>query len=196
MSPRPWLLLPLCLLLLPRGLAAQDPASSSDHPPGNVNELTLAAIRPGRDRLATVLARWGRAFTHPSPDEGDVYVWCDARQRLQFSVENSAQGARHDTIQAVTVNRLLGPLPPHCAAHLPAALARTGRGVRLGDTAQQLKQVYGKPFFDGPASWDGRDVHLIVFNFSWAGSDRPQILESSFDAAGRLVKLTLSAQYY
>ncbi|MGH9482910.1 MAG: hypothetical protein ACRD1L_12555, partial [Terriglobales bacterium] len=61
---------------------------------------------------------------------------------------------------------------------------------------QQLKQVYGKPFFEGPSSWAGHDVQLIVFNFSWAGADKPQILESSFDAAGHLVKMTLSAQYY
>ena len=173
-------------------LRAQDPASSADHPPGNVNELTLAGLQPGRSRIPDAVARWGAHWRHPSLDESDIYVWCDARRRLQIQLE--AQGSAR-RVDVVTVERLLGAPPPDCTTTLPANLARTGRGVRLGDTAERLKAVYGKPFFVGPSSWHGREVNFIVFNFSWAGDDVPQILESSFDA-GRLVKMTLSAHYY
>lgn len=184
--------LALVLLIAAAGLRAQDPASSSDHPAGNVNELTLMGLRPGRSRIPAAIARFGPGWRHPSPDESDLYLWCDARSRLQLSLEAKPDGL----IQVVTVNRLYTAPPGGCGAVLREAAARTGRGVRLGDTAARLKAVYGKPFFEGPSSWDGRDVRFIVFNFSWAGTDKPQILESSFDAQDRLVKMTLSAEYY
>ena len=185
------------MLVLGSAIRAQDPHSSSDRPPGNVNELTLAGIRPGRDRIHSAAARLGPHWFHPSRDEDDVYDWCDARTHLQVELEAPRSGVIH----VVTVNRLLqmppgAPAAGGCRAHLSASLARTGRGIRLGDPARRLEAVYGHPFFDGPASWQGRNVHLIVYNFSWAGARKPQILESSFDARGRLVKMTLSADYY
>lgn len=170
---------------------AQDPATSADRPPGNVNELTLAGLRPGQSHVADAVARWGDTWRHPSKDEQDLYVWCDARRHLRVQLE--VRGSAH-TIDVVTVERL-NTAPSNCSAALPATVGRTGRGVRLGDTPARLKTVYGKPFFSGPSSWRGHSVELIVFNFSWAGDNVPQILESSF-ASGRLVKMTLSAQYY
>lgn len=191
-----WLALGMSVMALAAALAgplqAQDPASSADHPPGNVNELTLAGLQPGRSRIPDAVARWGAHWRHPTRDESDIYVWCDARRRLQIQLEAKGSARRVDV---VTVERLLGAPPPDCTTTLPANVARTGRGVRLGDTAERLKAVYGKPFFTGPSSWHGREVNFIVFNFSWAGDGVPQILESSFDA-GSLVKMTLSANYY
>ncbi|HXE30299.1 MAG TPA: hypothetical protein VN515_00705 [Terriglobales bacterium] len=189
-----WLLaLAMGSAVLPASARAQDPSSSADHPPGNVNELTLAGLRPGASRISAAIARFGRHWRHPTPDEADLYIWCDARNRLQLSLEAKPDG----TIQVVTVDRLWdAPAAGACGATLPEEVGRTGRGVRLGDTVARLDGVYGHPFFDGPSSWDGHDVHFVVFNFSWAGTDKPQILESSFDDAGKLVKLTLSAEYY
>jgi hypothetical protein len=189
---RRWLLLLTALALLATLSAlGQDPASSADHPPGNVNELTLAGLRPGVARLRTAEARWGRQWSHPDSDESDVYVWCDAATGLQISLEAGADG----TIRVVTVEKV-AIAKPHCTARLPLATARTGRGIKLGDTEAQLLRTYGKPFFSGPSSLDGHNVKLVVFNFSWAGSDKPQILESTFNAAGKLVKMTLSSEYY
>lgn len=186
-----WLALVLALGLAVM-LPAQDPSSSADHPRGNVNELTLAGLRPGQSLIAQAVARWGEHWYHPTRDERDIYIWCDARQHI--SVQLEARGSAQK-IDVVTVERLLGTPPASCTASLPADVTRTGRGVRLGDSAQRLKAVYGTPFFTGPSSWRGHEVQFIVFNFSWAGDDVPQILESSFDA-GRLVKMTLSAEYY
>ncbi|HET9785209.1 MAG TPA: hypothetical protein VFP94_09680 [Terriglobales bacterium] len=214
------------LVALP--LLAQDPASSADHPPGNVNELTLAGLQPGSSRLATAEARWGKQWTHPDADERDVYVWCDAHSRLRISLEAGGGTVRVVTVEhlrdkAVDTRHLTRVAPDGrpapwlrspaagarsapgaselpraggCMAHLPASVAHTGRGVRLGASEAQLLHAYGKPFFSGPSSLDGHNVKLVVFNFSWAGSDKPQILESTFNAAGKLVKMTLSAEYY
>lgn len=181
----------LLLALAPAATRAQDPASSSDHPAGNINELTLAGLRPGATRIATARARLGPHWRHPSPDEKDIFIWCDAHSGLRLQLEApSGQPIAVVTIEALGKADAVG-----CAARLPPTLARTGRGVRLGDSPAQLKKVYGTPFFQGPSSWEGRDAQLIVFNFSWAGSDKPQILESTFEN-GRLAKMTLSAQYY
>lgn len=177
---------------------AQDPADSYDHPAGNVNELTLAGLRPGRSTIAQAEALWGRQWHHPARDEDDVYVWCDASSHIELSLEATvAQPPRRGgEIRVVTVSRMPPALPVGaCSAVLGKGAASTGRGVRLGDSPQRLKQVYGKPFFTGPSTWNGRDVNMIVFNFSWAGTSKPQILESSF-AGGKLVKMTLSAEYY
>ncbi|MGH9520721.1 MAG: hypothetical protein ACRD2D_13770 [Terriglobales bacterium] len=176
---------------LPRA-QAQDPGSSSDRPAGNVNELTLAGLRPGASSIAEAITRLGSHWRHPSADEQDIYIWCDARTGLQLQIEAPAD--QH--IEVVTIESAPGsPAASRCKARLPATLARTGRGVRLGATPAQLKKAYGTPFFQGPSSWHGRDAELIVFNFSWAGSNKPQILESTFEH-GHLAKMTLSAQYY
>lgn len=171
---------------------AQDPADSYDHPAGNVNELKLAGLQPGRSTVAEAEALWGKQWHHPSRDEDDVYVWCDTHSHIQLSLEATRAGL----IRVVTVSRMPPALPVGaCTAVLGKRAATTGRGVRLGDSPERLQHVYGKPFFTGPSSWNGRDVNMIVFNFSWAGTSKPQILESSF-AGGKLVKMTLSAEYY
>lgn len=182
----------LVLTLTLAGAQAQDPASSSDHPAGNVNELTLAGLRPGASSIAEAITRLGSQWRHPSADEKDIYVWCDARTGLQLQIEAPAD----QPIEVVTIESAPAPLAANtCNARLPVNLARTGRGARLGASPVQLKRIYGTPFFQGPSSWHGRDAELIVFNFSWAGSNKPQILESTFEH-GHLAKMTLSAQYY
>lgn len=176
------------------GARAQDPAASADHPPGNVNELTLAGLRPGRSTIQMAEARLGASWHHPSSDEKDLYIWCDPHTRLQVQLEVTPRGM----IRVVTVERVPKPAASaaSCDAKLAAGLGHTGRGVALGDSAERLKRTYGTPFFTGPSSWRGKTVQMIVYNFSWAGADKPQILESSFNGEGQLVKMTLSAEYY
>lgn len=161
-----------------------------DHPAGNVNELTLAGLRPGRSTLHEAVRHFGAHWLHPTPQETDLYLWSDPARHLLISVEVNRQGE----IRVVSVTRTDRDTSTPSA--LPVRAETTGRGVRLGDTEQKLRHVYGKPFFEGPSSLGGHDVHLIVYNFSWAGAGKPQILESSFDSTGHLVKMTLSADYY
>lgn len=178
------------LLALSVFVGAQGAGNNPDHPAGNVNELTLAGLRPGRSTLHEAIRLYGRHWFHPTPQETDIYLWMDPARHLLLSAEVNTQGQ----IRVVSVTRTDRTAPARSV--LPVRAEATGRGVRLGNMEQRLRQVYGKPFFEGPSSLDGRDVHLIVYNFSWAGTDKPQILESSFDGAGHLVQMTLSAEYY
>lgn len=185
------LLLLLGLLLLNgRALRAQDVDGNPDHPAGNVNELTLAGLRPGRSSLREAIRLYGPHWFHPTPQETDLYLWSDPARHLVLGVEVNKQGR----IEVVSVTRTERNSSVQSA--LPLRAEVTGRGARLGDTQQRLRKVYGKPFFEGPSSLDGHNVHLIVYNFSWAGADKPQILEASLDSSGHLVKMTLSAEYY
>jgi len=165
----------------------QGPSDNPDHPVGNHHELTLAGLQPGRSHLTDALRRFSRHWKHPSEEEPDVYVWNLAG--VQVSVEVDDQ----KVVRVVTVedHRI------HAVAPAMPVLKRleTGRRLRLGDAPERLLALYGKPFFRGPASLEGRDVQLIVFNFSWAGAGVPQILESTFDQ-GRLIRMVLSADYY
>lgn len=195
---RPWqtafgsiLLLLLALgLLCGQALRGQEVDGNPDHPAGNVSELTLAGLRPGRSTLREAVRMYGPHWFHPTPQETDRYLWSDPVRHILLSAEVNQQGEIR-VISVTHTNR-----DAAIRSVLPLRAGATGRGVRLGDSLHRLRTVYGKPFFEGPSSLDGHDVHLIVYNFSWAGADKPQILESSFDSSGHLVKMTLSAEYY
>src|SRR5690348_7599045 len=98
-----WLVVLILAAALIGVAGAQDPATSADHPPGNVNELTLAGLRPGQSHVADAVARWGDHWHHPSKDEQDLYIWCDAHSHLRVQLE--VQGSAH-TVEVVTVERL------------------------------------------------------------------------------------------
>ncbi len=175
-----------CLLLPAAAFLLAPSAPAARH---RAFELTLAGLRPGVTRLQDALRRFGPRWSHPSGDERDIYRWYDARRRLEISIEVKSSGV----LSYVSVWRRRARL---VSAPLPAAADRTGRGLRLGDRPTRAIALYGRPFFSGPSTLDARPVLFYSFNFSWAGANQPQILECSFNAARRLVKMTLSADYY
>ncbi len=157
--------------------------------PTTSDELTLARLRPGRDKLARAIALYGKTFS-TDPNTPDLPVWVDAQKRLYLRLE-----LREDrTIEAVTVASF-GP-EPTAKTKLPATADSTGRGLRLGDSIEKTRRLYGPPYFSGPSTEGGRELILLVHKFS-AEKDQPQILETSFDPVSRrLVKITLSFPYY
>jgi len=173
----------LCAVLCPA--SRQGTSDNPDHPAGNRSELTLAGLRPGRSRLAEAVHRFSRHWKHPSEEEPDVYVWTVGGVQVTVEVDD------RKVIRVVTVER-----HPLSAFGAPGSRRLgTGRGLGLGDSPGRLLALYGKPFFRGPASLEGRNVQLIVFNFSWVGAEVPQILESTFEQ-GKLIRMVLSADYY
>lgn len=162
------------------GLAAEQETS----------ELTLAGLRPGRDKLARAVALYGKRYSEAYANTPDLLVWADPRKHLYLKLE-----LREDkTIDAVTVASF-GP-DGLAATVLPRTGAATGRGLRLGDPMEKALRLYGEPYFQGSSSEGERELLLVVHKFS-AERDQPQILETSYDARTlRLVKITLSFPYY
>lgn len=157
---------------------------------GAAPEFTLARLRPGRDKLVRAVQLYGKRFTEAFPNSPEHLLWADPAKRLYLRIE-----LRDDkTIESVTV----ASFGPHGApaSSLPAGVAATGRGLRLGDSMQKAIQVYGKPYFQGPSSEGDRELTFMVHKFS-AEVEQPQVLETSYDPRSRrLVKITLAFAYY
>ncbi len=155
-------------------------------------ELTLARLRPGRDKLARAVALYGKRYGPVDPSTPGLPLWADARKRLFLRLE--LRDDQNQTIESVTVSSF-GPdgVP---STTLPAGADASGRGLRLGDPLEKALRLYGPPYFQGPSREGGRELILVVHKFS-AEKDQPQILETSYDSeTRRLVKMTLSFPYY
>lgn len=153
-------------------------------------ELTLAGLRPGRDRLAQAIKLFGKRYTEAYENTPDLLLWADPKKQLYVRVELTPE----KVIDAVTVSSY-GPEDAP-ASTLPALAAASGRGLRLGDPMEKTVQLYGQPYFQGPSTEGGRELTLMVHKFS-ASEDQPQVLETSYDPrTRRLVKITLSFPYY
>lgn len=160
----------------------------SDEPA--ISELTLAGLRPGRDKLARAVALYGKRYTQAYANTPDLLLWADSRKRLFLRLE-----LREDkTIEAVTVASFGPNVAP--VTTLPATVAASGRGLRLGAPLEKALRLFGPPYFQGPSSEGERELILVVHKFK-AEEDQPQILETSYDPQTRkLVKMTLSFPYY
>src|SRR5437867_12660980 len=81
------------LLLALLALAACLPAALEP------SELTLAGLRPGRDKLARAVALYGKRYTPMYANAPDLLMWADARHHLYLKLE-----LREDkTIDTITV---------------------------------------------------------------------------------------------
>lgn len=75
---------------------------------------------------------------------------------------------------------------------------RTGLGLRLTDTANRVRRIYGKPDSVSPSTKDGQRLELWYYAFDWAGPDVPQVMEvvctvGKDGEPGRVVEITLAA---
>ncbi len=59
----------------------------------------------------------------------------------------------------------------------PARYWVTGLGLRMGDSQDRVVALYGEPNSSGPASKNGQELDLMYYQFDWAGSDVPQVME-------------------
>ncbi len=53
----------------------------------------------------------------------------------------------------------------------------SGLGLRLGDSQDRVIGLYGEPNSSGPAAKNGQDLDLMFYQFDWAGSEVPQVME-------------------
>jgi hypothetical protein len=157
------------------------------------NELLLAGLRPGRDTLAIAQKRFKSKKLAESEESG-FKEWRDACSGRAIRVELDPKSV----IQIITVTTLglkEGACGDRPGDFLDPKNWATGQGLRVGDSQDQAFAVYGEPKSAGPTSKYGEELELLVYQFDWAGSDVPQVLEVLCARdTGRVVEMTLAAQ--
>lgn len=176
------------------GRAQSEPAKPST--PRKFNELTLAGLRPGRDKAAKALQLFGK------PDERSedqqTLVWSFARALAAYSLHLDED--KSDVVQFIRVS--LGDRPSGAVtskhAPLTARTWSTGRGLAVGLAASEVTRLYGEPDSRSPSTKGGQQLELLYYAFDWAGADVPQVMEvvcslPQDGKSGRVVEITLAA---
>lgn len=160
------------------------------------NEMSLAGLRPGRDKLRTATNAFGPYYRKVVPDASDIVAWVDQRKHRMVRVELD----KDRVIQSVTVSTI-DPLIDKPAdpkkepeTPLPSVRLATGRGMRISyNVCSQVEDTYGPPNSSGPSTQHGNDLRLLYYSFDWAGPKVPQVMEVSCEqTTGRIVQITLS----
>jgi hypothetical protein len=183
----------LALILLVKLIGAQTPPkpSTKKSETHRANELTLAGLRPGRDKTALAITMY-RQPTGSDAKQDSQLLWPDSCRMLMLAVDFDTKRS----IQVVRVTRVeslvreCGPVPP--------SAWKTGNGLRIGDPVKKLAQVYGEPDSRSPSTKDGQPLELWYYAFDWAGADVPQVMEvlctkEANGNPGRVVEITLAA---
>jgi hypothetical protein len=160
---------------------------------GRVNELTLAGLRPGHDKVSAPT----KEFRDLERDSAvtDAYVWGDICMHRELRVDADANGV----VKAVTVGSKYKPdVMAKCAASVMdpkrLKLIASGHGLQLGDACGRIEEIYGKAESRSPSVKGSDKLELYLYTFDWAGPDVPQVMEVSCDAATQTVaEITLAA---
>jgi hypothetical protein len=167
---------------------AEQDARGKDAAPRN--ELTLARLRPGRDKLAQAVLLYGANYRRGVGGADDVLAWVDRKKHVVLRVELGKDGA----IESVTISEI-DPLGDEDGAEtaLPARMLAAGRGLALGDARARVVELYGEPGSAGPSTQAGRELELLFYSFDRAGADVPQVMEVTCELrTGRVVQMTLA----
>ncbi len=155
------------------------------------NETQLAGLRPGRDTFAMAEKRFKAKNLIEEPNSGSK-EWRDDCSGRSIRLEVDAK----TVIQSVTITTL-GTQEGKCSDRRPDFLDPrnwlTGLGLRMGDSQDRVVGLYGEPNSSGPASKNGQELELMYYQFDWAGSDVPQVMEVLCARdTGRVVEITLA----
>jgi hypothetical protein len=155
------------------------------------NELSLAGLRPGRDTVHRARELYREPDQHQGQDNSEM-AWSDACTKQMLTIETD-QAHRIQTVRAsVSAGRV-----DHCGAGAVSPWG-TGWGLRLGDSANRVIRLYGKPDSRSPSTKDGQKLELLYYAFDWAGPDVPQVMEvlctvGKDGEPGHVVEITLAA---
>jgi hypothetical protein len=155
------------------------------------NELTLAGLRPGKDTASSAVHLYKKPGNKPA-DQATQMVWAVTCQTQTLSIDLDNAGR----IQVVHTMALDWPLGD-CIKRTPGPW-KTGLGLRVGDPAPKVAQLYGEPDSRSPSTKDGQPLELWYYAFDWAGADVPQVMEvlctkEQDGQPGRVVEITLAA---
>jgi len=185
------------LLLAPQGRSAQvapqnaSPADPQTTVRRGVNETLLAGLRPGRDTFAVAEKRFKLKNLAERQDSG-IKEWRDDCSGRSIRLELDAKS----TIQSITITTLgfqEGKCSDKRVEFLDPKNWMTGAGLRIGDPQDRIVDYYGEPNSSGPAAKNGQELELMLYQFDWAGSDVPQVMEVLCARdTGRVVEITLA----
>lgn len=169
------------------------PAAPGTNNSGPANELTLAGLRPGREKLPSPQ----KVFRTLDRDESvtDALLWGDLCTHRELRVELDA----NKIVQTVTVDNNYKPeIMAKCLASVMAPsrvkLLATGHGLKLGDSCERTAEIYGKPESKSASVRGTEQLELSLYSFDWVGSGVPQVMEVSCDAdSAQVVAITLAA---
>jgi hypothetical protein len=155
------------------------------------NEVLLAGLRPGRDTFAAAEKRFKVKDLSEESNSGSK-EWRDVCSGRSIRLEIDPKSV----IQSVTITTL-GTQEGKCSDRRPDFLDPknwiTGLGLRIGDSQDRVVGLYGEPNSSGPASKNGQELALMYYQFDWAGSDVPQVMEVLCARdTGRVVEITLA----
>jgi hypothetical protein len=182
----------LCLCLTSAFASAQIPQKPVPKKSSaqRANELTLAGLRPGRDRLGRAVQLY-RGIDPKSSTNDSQTIWLDPCHKQLLAVD-------FDTEKKIQVIRAgTAKLTADCLV-LPPSSWKTGHGLLVGDPAAKVVELYGQPDSRSPSTRDGQPLELLYYAFDWAGPDVPQVMEvlctrEKDGQPGRVVEITLAA---
>ena len=156
-----------------------------------VNELTLAGLRPGRDTASRAVQLYKKPGNEGANQETQM-VWAATCQTQTLSVDLDT-ARRIQVVRTMKSDWSLGD----CIKRTPGPW-KTGRGLRVGDSAEKVTQLYGEPDSRSPSTRDGQPLEFMYYAFDWAGPDVPQVMEvlcrkEKDGQPGRVVEITLPA---
>jgi len=174
-------------------LAVRGTASEKQAVPKLANELLLAGLRPGRNKIPQAQRMY--RLTKKDPTDG-IFLSHDVclGQTLTLTEDNN----EIETIRVVDDG---SDHTPECSNRSgKPRLNRwvTGRGLKIGDSQQRVIDLYGQPNSRSPSTKDGKPLELLYYAFDWAGPDVPQVMEvvctrDKDGKPGRVVEITLAA---
>ena len=172
------------------GARAPSPGAGQDAV-RHTNEILLAGLRPGRDTFAVAEKRFKTKSISEEPNSKSR-EWRDDCSGRSIRLEIDSKSV----IQSVTITTL-GTQEGKCSDRRPDFLDPkfwlTGLGLRMGDSQDRVVALYGEPNSGGPASKNGQELELMFYQFDWAGSDVPQVMEVLCARdSGRVVEITLA----
>jgi hypothetical protein len=188
----------LCASLALAAASATVAAAARISPPGggqaavrHTNETLLAGLRPGRDTFAVAEKRFKGKSLSEEPNAGSR-EWRDDCSGRSIRLEVDGKSV----IQSITITTL-GTQEGKCSDRRPDFLDPrnwlTGLGLRMGDSQDRVVALYGEPNSSGPASKNKQELELMYYQFDWAGSDVPQVMEVLCARdTGRVVEITLA----
>jgi len=157
----------------------------------HTNEILLAGLRPGRDTFAVAEKRF-KTKSISEEANSKSREWRDDCSGRSIRLEIDTKSV----IQSVTITTL-GTQEGKCSDRRPDFLDPkfwlTGLGLRMGDSQDRVVGLYGEPNSSGPASKNRQELELLYYQFDWAGSDVPQVMEVLCARdTGRVVEITLA----